>query len=176
MTHDIDEALKVGDRIALLNVGGTLEQYATPDQLLRDPASGFVEEFVGADRSIKRLQLKVVSELPYNQGPVVPVATPLAEALGVMDRHASEWIGVTERDQFLGWIYASDLEHHTILADAPRALPAARVQPESTLRSAMQIIMTSHTSVAVVDDNGRFGGVVTLESIRAGLEQGGEDP
>lgn len=173
VTHDIDEALKVGDRIALLNVGGLLEQYATPDELLRDPANGFVEEFVGEDRSIKRLQLKAVSDLPFNQGPVVPVAAPLAEALAVMERHASEWIGVTDRDRFLGWIHASDLEPDTILADAPRALPAARVQPESTLRSAMQIIMTSHTSVAVIDDDGRFGGVVTLESIRAGLERGG---
>lgn len=176
VTHDIDEALKVGDRIALLNVGGILEQYATPDELLRDPANGFVEEFVGEDRSIKRLQLKTVSDLPYNQGPVVAVSTALPEALGVMERHASEWIGVTDREQFLGWIHTSDLAEGTALAEAPRAVPAAKIRPESTLRSAMQVIMTSHTSVAVVDDDGRFGGVVTLESIRAGLEQGGDVP
>lgn len=174
VTHDIDEALKVGDRIALLNVGGILEQYATPDELLRDPANGFVEEFVGEDRSIKRLQLKAVSDLPFNQGPVVDVSASLAQAKDTMERHGTEWLGITEGGGFLGWVSASDLDAVDDLSQAPRALPAAQVQRDSTLRTAMQVIMTSHTSVAVVDDNGAFGGVVTLESIREGLEQGGE--
>ena len=58
------------------------------------------------------------------------------------------------------------------LADLPRTVPAAQVAATSTLRAAMEIIMTSDTSVAVVDDGGRFGGVVTLERIRAALVDG----
>jgi osmoprotectant transport system ATP-binding protein len=56
VTHDIDEALKLGDRIAVLKPGGVLAQYATPEELVRAPADPFVEEFVGADRMIARLE------------------------------------------------------------------------------------------------------------------------
>jgi osmoprotectant transport system ATP-binding protein len=56
VTHDIDEALKLGDRIAVLKPGGVLAQYATPDELVRSPADAFVEEFVGAERMIRRLE------------------------------------------------------------------------------------------------------------------------
>jgi osmoprotectant transport system ATP-binding protein len=56
VTHDIDEALKLGDRIAVLKPGGVLAQYATADELVRSPADAFVEEFVGAERMIKRLE------------------------------------------------------------------------------------------------------------------------
>jgi predicted transcriptional regulator len=55
------------------------------------------------------------------------------------------------------------------VADVPRSEPAAQIQPESTLRNAMELIMTSQTSVAVIDDGGRFGGMVTLNSIRESL-------
>ena len=57
VTHDIDEALKMGDRIAVMKEGGKLAQYATPDELLESPADEFVEDFVGADRALKRLAL-----------------------------------------------------------------------------------------------------------------------
>jgi osmoprotectant transport system ATP-binding protein len=56
VTHDIDEALKLGDHIAVLKPGGVLAQFATPEELIRSPADAFVEEFVGADRMIARLE------------------------------------------------------------------------------------------------------------------------
>src|SRR5205814_3324435 len=55
VTHDIDEAIKMGDRIAILREGGVIAQYATPAELLMAPADGFVEDFVGADRALQRL-------------------------------------------------------------------------------------------------------------------------
>ena len=63
VTHDIDEAIKLADRVALLNVGGVLEQYAPPDELLRAPASAFVERFLGRDRALKRLSRLTVADL-----------------------------------------------------------------------------------------------------------------
>lgn len=170
VTHDIDEALKIADRIALLNVGGVLEQYSSADELLAEPANEFVEEFVGEDRSVKRLQLRTVADLPFRQGPVVAVSDSAAAARDVAEKHSSEWFGVTSQDVFMGWVHLDDLDDNASLESAPRAVPAAQLQPDSTLRNAMQVIMTSHTSVAVIDDGGRFGGVVTLESIRASLE------
>jgi osmoprotectant transport system ATP-binding protein len=174
VTHDIDEALKLADRIALMNVGGVLEQFASPDELLRDPANEFVERFVGEDRVMKRLQLATVADLPFHQGPVVVASATPAEAREVMRASGSSWVGLTDRGAFLGWVHGPDVHDDARLTDAPRSLPAAQVGRDSTLRRAMEIIMTSRTSVAVVDDDGRFGGVITLEQIRAGLDQGPE--
>lgn len=171
VTHDIDEALKLADRIALMNVGGVLEQFTTPDELLRDPANEFVERFVGEDRVMKRLQLATVADLPFHQGPVVAASATPAEARAAMRAAGSRWVGLTDRGAFLGWVHGPDVRDDAPLTDAPRSLPAAQVSRDATLRRAMEIIMTSRTSVAVVDDRGRFGGVITLEQIRAGLEQ-----
>jgi osmoprotectant transport system ATP-binding protein len=171
VTHDIDEALKLADRIALMNVGGVLEQFTTPDELLRDPANEFVERFVGEDRVMKRLKLATVADLPFHQGPVVAASATPAEARAAMRAAGSTWVGLTDRGAFLGWVHGPDVRDDAPLTDVPRSLPAAQVSRDSTLRRAMEIIMTSRTSVAVVDDGGRFGGVITLEQIRAGLEQ-----
>ncbi|MFV1989540.1 MAG: ABC transporter ATP-binding protein, partial [Acidimicrobiales bacterium] len=84
VTHDIDEAVKIADRVALLNLGGVLEQYAPPDELLRNPVNDFVESFIGEDRSLKRLALATVSDLVFNQGPVVEVTATAVEAEKVM--------------------------------------------------------------------------------------------
>ena len=171
VTHDIDEAITLADRVALLNIGGILEQFAPPDELLRAPASEFVEQFVGDDRSGKRLALARVADLAFAQGPVVDVGASRQEARAAMSAHRSDWVGLTEGGVFRGWVHASDTGD-TDLATLPRSTPAAQVMPQSTLREAMEIIMTSSTSVAVIDDDGRFGGVVTLELIRAALADG----
>jgi osmoprotectant transport system ATP-binding protein len=63
VTHDIDEALKMADRVAIMNTGGILEQYASPHEILSDPANDFVREFVGLDRGLKRLALKDESDV-----------------------------------------------------------------------------------------------------------------
>ena len=63
VTHDIDEAITMGDRIAILREGGVLAQYDTPDAILARPADEFVEQFVGEDRALRRLALRRVGEL-----------------------------------------------------------------------------------------------------------------
>jgi osmoprotectant transport system ATP-binding protein len=67
VTHDIDEAIKMGDRIAILRDGGTLAQYDTPEAILTRPADEFVEQFVGADRGIKRLSLTTLADLALSE-------------------------------------------------------------------------------------------------------------
>ena len=169
VTHDLDEAIKVGDRVALLNVGGVLEQYATPDELLRAPANRFVERFVGEDRSMRRLALATVGDLPFEPGPVVDASADVATGLAVIDEHRSDWLGLVDDERFLGWIPREKLAPGASLRELERFLPAAQVEPASTLRSALEVIMNSRTSVAVINDDGRFRGTVTLERIRAGL-------
>ena len=89
VTHDIDEAILIGDRIAILREGGVLAQYATPEELLAHPADDFVARFVGADRGLKRLSLKRLGDLdlePANgaAGPLLDADTTLRDALSVM--------------------------------------------------------------------------------------------
>ena len=176
VTHDIDEAIRLADRVALLNVGGVLEQYAPPDEILRAPASEFVERFVGHDRASKRLSLAYVRELPFDRGPVVDVGASADEARAAMETYRTDWVGLLEGTRFAGWIDGRELGDGDAPAGRPREHPAAVVEPDSTLRRALEIIMTSSTSVAVVEDEGRFGGVVTLEGIRAVLAQGAPEP
>ena len=173
VTHDLDEALTVADRVALLDTGGRLAQYATPDELLRAPSEPFVTEFLGADRSLRRLALRTVGSLTIDRGPVVELGTAADVATDVLGREGGEWLGVVEQDRFLGWMPAAALEHPDgVRADALEA-PSARVAPNDTLRAAMDRIMTGRTGVAVVVDEERFLGVVTLETIRRALA---EDP
>jgi osmoprotectant transport system ATP-binding protein len=91
VTHDIDEAIKVGDRIAILREGGVLAQYDTPDRILAAPADDFVARFVGADRGLKRLALRRLDEVElepladgYEDAPSVDRATTLRDALSLM--------------------------------------------------------------------------------------------
>jgi len=171
VTHDIDEAIKLADKVALLNVGGIVEQYAPPDDILAAPASLFVERFVGDDRSSKRLTLAHVSDLPFSQGPVVDMDAPPEEVEAAKEAYRTDWVGLTDGGRFLGWVDTRAMTNGDRLAERPREQPAAQVSADSSLRHAMEIIMTSDTSVAVIDDGGRFGGVVTLEGIRAALAE-----
>jgi osmoprotectant transport system ATP-binding protein len=78
VTHDIDEAIKLSDRIALLNIGGILEQYGSPEELLRSPANEFVERFLGAERGLKRMALLKVSDVGLSPGAVVAATASTA--------------------------------------------------------------------------------------------------
>jgi osmoprotectant transport system ATP-binding protein len=102
VTHDIDEAIKMGDRICLLREGGKLAQYDTPEAILADPADNFVAEFVGADRGLKRLSLRRISDvelLPANGnggGPTCTPETTLRDALSAMLTAGSTEIAVRD--------------------------------------------------------------------------------
>ncbi len=82
VTHDIDEAIKMGDRIAVMKEGGHLAQYATPAELLMAPADEFVEDFVGADRALKRLALMRVADIDLWEAPLAYVGQATGEVRG----------------------------------------------------------------------------------------------
>jgi osmoprotectant transport system ATP-binding protein len=105
VTHDIDEAIKMGDRIAILREGGVLAQYATPDELLAHPADDFVARFVGADRALKRLALSRLGDLELSppdgsaaNGPRADLATTLRDALSLMLESGSERLTAVDAD------------------------------------------------------------------------------
>ena len=94
VTHDIDEAIKLGDQIAILDVGGVLEQVGPPEELLRAPANDFVAGFLGQERGLKRLGLLTVGDAELVEGPVVSVEAAADEARRVMAEHGVDWVGV----------------------------------------------------------------------------------
>src|SRR5207302_9603411 len=111
VTHDIDEAIKLGDRIAILNVGGVLEQYGSPDEILRAPGNAFVEQFLGGERGLKRLALVTLGEIQLDPGPIVGPEATRAEVREVMAKHGVDWVGVVTPDgTLLGWVGGADLD------------------------------------------------------------------
>jgi osmoprotectant transport system ATP-binding protein len=166
VTHDIDEAIKMADRIAILNIGGVLEQYAPPEEILREPANHFVEEFVGSERGLKRLALVRVSDIEMEEGPVVQPSDPVATALAAMDRFRLDWTAVVDDGRLLGWVDRRMVEGGTTVGDArPRPFSAA-VTMDSSLREALDAIVTSRTNVAVVTgEDHRYLGILTVERV-----------
>jgi osmoprotectant transport system ATP-binding protein len=167
VTHDIDEAIKMADRIAILNVGGVLEQYAPPEEILRAPANPFVEQFVGAERGLKRLGLIKVSEIGVDDGPAVSGSASAEEARAVMERFGLDWATVVDEEgRLLGWVDRSALDGVSRVGEvAPRKF-GAYVTSESSLREALDSIVTSRTNVAVVAGEGdRYLGILTVERI-----------
>jgi len=88
VTHDIDEAMRMGDRVAILRPGGLLAQYDTPDAILARPADDFVKQFVGEDRALRRLALRTLGDVPLRaasgDGPRLAVGTSLRNAVSQM--------------------------------------------------------------------------------------------
>ena len=111
VTHDIDEAIKLGDRIAIMREGGVLAQYDTPDRLLAHPADDFVARFVGADRGLKRLALRRLDEIELEpvdgaaapDAPRTPGSTTLRDALSLMMAEGADpLVVVDDEDRPIG--------------------------------------------------------------------------
>ncbi|HEX2773048.1 MAG TPA: ATP-binding cassette domain-containing protein [Micromonosporaceae bacterium] len=111
VTHDLDEAVRLGDRIAVLSQGGHLEQYAPPAELLGQPATPFVEEFVGTDRGIRRLAVTPIASkalLPLTEAdradglPEVDRSESLYAALAAMLTAGSDYVRVVDNGRAVG--------------------------------------------------------------------------
>ncbi|WP_030313705.1 ABC transporter ATP-binding protein [Streptomyces sp. NRRL B-3229] len=166
VTHDIDEAVKIGTMVAVLRTGGKLAQYAPPAELLSNPADAFVEDFLGADRGIRRLSFFGSSGLRLLTGPVVAVDAG-AEQIAARATDEAPYLLVTDVDgRPLGWSEPRDLTAGSV--DTARLLPYGRpfVAGTDSLRAALDCAVLSPTGWAVgVDAEGRVAGVVSQQAI-----------
>jgi osmoprotectant transport system ATP-binding protein len=178
VTHDVDEAIKMADRVAILQRGGVLAQYDTPAAVLDAPASEFVEHFVGADRGLKRLSLSRVRDLPLQQ----PVTAHAGEARADL-RHRLDLAGdqyallLDAAERPLGWVARDEIEGEAVLQpiDATPAPPS--VQPETTLRDALSTMLASSVQLGVVtDERERAIGVISVDAISEVLRGGAPRP
>jgi osmoprotectant transport system ATP-binding protein len=178
VTHDIDEAIKLADRIAILRVGGVLAQIGPPEELLRAPANEFVADFLGDDRGIKRLSIMRVGEASLSRGPVVEPTDSPDDARAVMAAEGTDWVAVCDGDHLRGWVGADEVDAlpNGTLDGAPTRPFAAVVHPDTTLKAALDGIVTSRTRVAVVVDadgtgngDGHYLGMLTVDDLAEGI-------
>ncbi len=170
VSHDIDEAIRLGDRIALLRAG-RLEQLGPPDELLARPANDFVANFVGQDRTLKRLSLVSVIGAMNGGAPRLGSEEPVERAAALMAAGGGDRaIVLCGRGTPQGWI-----PHHHALgksgSSGSHALPIpAIVRIDEDLRVALSRMLATGTDwIACVDAEGQFAGLVTQQDIAGAL-------
>ena len=175
VTHDIDEALKMGTLIGILGKGGSLAQFDTPAQILANPADAFVAQFVGADRGLKQLSLVRVRDLAHSPA---DVAAPDESAESVAARmrrtHSDSIFVVDATGKLLGLVSLDALE------SKPGKIAGELVQPvgvtteqESTMKDAFSQMLASGMSyMPVLDEKRRLVGIVTARDAQRFIETG----
>lgn len=170
VTHDIDEAIKMGDRIAILQEGSRIAQYDTPERILTAPASDFVSEFVGSGAALKRLGLERVRDTEYGEYPTITESTDAASALQYLRSVPQSNLLLLSTDgKPLRWLGGEDLRR---AAGRPLSQVGSRieatVEPQATLADALnELVIARNALSVVVDKRGRYLGVVDIEQINS---------
>lgn len=167
VTHDIDEALKLADQVAIFGRGGALQQYDEPTQLLSRPANDFVSKFIGLGRGYRWLQLIDANGLPLHPVDTLPAG-------GLTDRALVGWAVVVDDDGLpLGWIDAEGLRRHgggASLNDSMSTV-GALFRPGGNLSHALDAALSSPSTVGIaVDDDGKVIGGVLAADVLAAVE------
>ena len=167
VTHDIDEAIKMGDRIVILKENAHIAQYDTPETILTDPADEFVEDFIGSGATIKRLSLSTVEDIEPTEWHVVGPSTGGEEARRIMQESGRDYVlMLDEAKKPQRWISAEDLERNgTALSEVGRPAVAI-VKSDASLYDTLDAMITSYKgSAVVVDDEGAYTGVVDFDTV-----------
>ena len=172
VTHDIDEAIKMGDRIAILKEQSHIAQFATPEEILTNPADEFVEDFVGTGATLKRLKLTRVRDIEVVDDALIGRLDEPREDLQKR-LNESEWTAMLLLDKDnkpARWLRAPDFRHDRPAAEL--GLPArAMVEKQATLSDALEEMLVGSAGVAiVVDGRGAFEGILDVDSIITSIQ------
>ncbi|MFI2504342.1 ABC transporter ATP-binding protein [Streptomyces sp. NPDC018972] len=167
VTHDFDEAIKIGDRIAVLRERSHIAQFDTPEAILTNPADDFVSGFVGAGAALKRLNLTRVRDVEITDYPTVSVDDPLQE---IFDRLRSsgfnEILLLDKRGRPYKWLRRGDMTLAKGSLARAGTLVHDTVTRDATLRDALEAVLTDNTGrVAVTGRRGAYEGVVDVETL-----------
>jgi osmoprotectant transport system ATP-binding protein len=170
VTHDIEEAAHLGDRIAVLSKGGVLEQYDTPAEVLGRPATGFVADFVGADRGVRRLAVMHIEPDDLFEPPEVDPALSMLDARAAVAGSDSRWAVVVDGERHLyGWI---DLHPGPVGPVTEHLVPFEVQLPLGTsLRAAFGEMLQHDVRWIPVVDAQRYLGVVTPNRLHAAMRR-----
>ena len=177
VTHDLDEAVRLGDRIAVFSQGGHLEQYDAPATVLGEPATPFVADFVGSDRGLKRLSVTIIAADDLAHPPVVHLDDPLAFAGEHLWASESQWaVVLDDRDDLHGWVPLSATSREGTVRDAARRMEAW-VPAGASLKQAFSEMLKHDAGWIAVLDGDRYLGVLTPatlhEALRRSIESDG---
>jgi osmoprotectant transport system ATP-binding protein len=164
VTHDIDEAIKMGDLVAVLQVGGQLAQFGSPEEILASPASEFVARFVGADRGLKRLSLSRVGDIPPHPAVTARVGDDAAAARKRMQADPFAYLLLIDSNRRpIGWIHQDRIPKNGRL-DASHAVPMSPLlNRRTTLKDALSLLLDADVQAGIVAD--RHGAVVGLLTV-----------
>jgi osmoprotectant transport system ATP-binding protein len=173
VTHDIDEAIKLGDKVAVLRVGGRLAQFAPPAELLSRPADSFVAGFVGRDRGYRALGFAAAEGLPLEEEKPVRLGETVRSA---RDQARDDWALVVDDENCpLGWLAVGRLPETALDGEiTPELLNlgGTLASESGTLRAALDAALSSPSGRGViVHEDGSFAGTVTASNVLARIEQ-----
>jgi osmoprotectant transport system ATP-binding protein len=169
VTHDIDEAAKLADRIAVLSKGGHLEQYATPPEILGRPASPFVAEFVGDDRGVKRLAVVDVKEDDLIDALVCLRTHSVADVAELVHGSPMPWAVVVDDGVVAGWVRPEPPYAGTV-GDHLRPFPS-RIPLGTSLHTALAELLAHDAPAVPVFNGNRYLGLLTFERLHAAMRR-----
>jgi osmoprotectant transport system ATP-binding protein len=164
VTHDVDEAIRLGDRIAVMREGGHLEQYAEPAAVLSHPATPYVAEFVGAERTLRRLSVAPLTSSKLVAWPSVAPTDRLADCAKVMDAAEADWAVVSDGTPS-GWLARAAATGDGTAADHVEVAPA--IELGEPLEHALAAILAGNAPGAIVTDGGKYAGVLAATDVVA---------
>ncbi|MFI5803793.1 betaine/proline/choline family ABC transporter ATP-binding protein [Streptomyces sp. NPDC051561] len=173
VTHDIEEAVRLGDRIAVYGQG-TIEQFDAPAAVLGAPATPYVADFVGADRGLKRLSVTPIEESDLDQPPVVHLDDPLRTATARLASEGARWAVVLDSDDNLhGWIPADAIQSGGTVREHARRMEAWLPVGASLKQAFATMLQHDAGWIAVIDEagEGRFLGVLTPARLHEALRR-----
>jgi osmoprotectant transport system ATP-binding protein len=171
VTHDIEEAVRLGDKVAVFERGGRLAQYDTPARVLGAPADDFVASFVGADRGLRRLAVTPIESSDLERPPVVHANDSLSEAHLLMDAEDARWAIVLDSDDNLrGWIAADDSSGGGTVGDRVQRMDAW-VPQDASLKDALATMLQWDAGWVAVIQGERFLGVLTPGTLHEALRR-----
>ena len=167
VTHDIDEAIKMGNRIAILREESEIAQIDTPEVILSDPADEFVENFLGSGAILKGLTLKKVRDIDLHPIPALEMPVMRDEALRVLEESPEKTAVLLDKDHRpLRWISEASLNRTTQPIEKSGKPITIDLQPEDTLQDALGVMLQSSVGMAVVvDRKGKYLGCCSIESL-----------
>lgn len=167
VTHDFDEAIKLGDRIAVLREHSHIAQFDTPEAILTNPADDFVSGFVGAGAALKRLNLTRVRDVEIREYPTVTVDDPLQEIFNKLrSSGTNEILLLDKRRRPYKWLRRGDLMRAKGSLARAGTLVHDTVTRDATLRDALEAVLTDNAGrVAVTGRRGEYDGVVDMETL-----------
>ncbi len=174
VTHDIDEAIKMGDRIAILGERSRIAQFDTPERILAAPANDFVEDFIGSGATLQGLSLERVRDVQLNTDyPVVRHDVGVTEAQRVLETSSEDWLLVLDDDDRPArWVTLDHLDRTDKRLIENGRKVTALAEPEDTLRDALEEMLLSNAGATVaIDGRGKYHGVIELETLMNVLQR-----